>query len=339
MRRREFLGVLASVATAWPLPARGQQREPPMRRVGVLVGGASAESSESQASVAAFLQEMKELGWIEGSNLRIVSLWAVGNSDNASEFSSELATLARSLVALAPEVILTNGTGAVSAVLKATQTVPIVFVNVTDPIGAGFIDSLTRPGGTATGFMNFQHDLAFKWLELLKEVSPHVARVAVLQDAAAMAGSGQWDAIQVAARSTSVEVIPADLGKSTEIERAFAAFARASINSGLIVTSSANAIVHRKLIIALAARHKLPAVYSRRLFVVDGGLISYGINPIHQYRLAAGYVDRILKGEKPGSVPVMLPTRVELAVNLKTAKALGIEIPPAILSEANEVIE
>ena len=339
MRRREFLGVLGSVLTAWPLPARAQQREPPMRRVGVLVGGASAESSESEASVAAFLQELKQLGWIEGSNLRIVSLWAVGNSYNASEYSSELATLARSLVALGPEVILTNGTEAVSAVLKATQTVPIVFVNVTDPIGAGFIESLTRPGGNATGFMSFQHDLAMKWFELLKQVSPSVVRVAVLRDTVAIAGSGQWDAIQVAARATGVEVIPVALGQASEIERAFAAFARSPINSGLVVIPSANATVHRKLIITLAARHKLPAVYSRRLFVVDGGLISYGINPIQQYRLAAGYVDRILKGEKPGSLPVMQPTRGELAVNLKTAKALGIETPPAILREADEVVE
>ena len=339
MRRREFLGVLGGAAIGWPLPARALQREAPMRRVGVLVGGAAAKSSESQASVAAFLQELKQLGWIEGRNLRIVSLWAVGNSDNPGEYSAELGTLAKTMVALAPEVILTNGTGAVSAVLKATQTVPTVFVNVTDPIGAGFIESLTRPSGNATGVMNFQHDLAIKWLELLKEVSPEVARVAVLQDTAIMAGSGQWDAIQVAARSTGVEVIPAPLGQATEIERAFAAFARSPISSGLVVTSSANATVHRKLIISLAARHKLPAVYSGRLFVVDGGLISYGINPIHQYRLAAGYVDRILKGEKPGSLPVVQPTRVELAVNLKTARALGIEIPSAILGKADEVIE
>ena len=311
MLRREFITLVGVAAVAWPRAMRAQQEQ--MRRVGILMGGASADSSESQASMAAFLQELQRLGWTEGRNLRVDSLWAVGNSDNVFEYAAELATLAPVLAALAPDVILTNGTGTMAPMLQATQTVPIVFVNVTDPVGAGFVDSLARPGRNVTGFTNFQYGIASKWLDLLKEIAPGVTRVAVLRDPAIAAGIGQWAAIQAAAPSHRVEVIPGDLGEAMEIERAFAAFARSSdggSNSGLIVTTSAIATVHRKLIITLAAKHKLPAVYSRKLFVTDGGLVSYGTDLVDQYRLAAGYVDRILKGEKPGDLPVQAPIQV-----------------------------
>jgi putative ABC transport system substrate-binding protein len=340
MRRREFIKLAGAATAAWPFPVRAQGRA--MRRVGVLMGGAFADSSESQPSMAAFIQELQKLGWTEGRNLQVDSLWAVGNPDNVLEYAAELATLAPVLAALAPDVILTNGTGTMAPMLQATQTVPIVFVNVTDPVGAGFVESLTRPGRNATGFINFQHGIAGKWLELLKEISPRVTRVAVLRDPAIAAGVGQWTAIQAVAPSLGVGVISGDLGAATEIDRAFAAFAHSwgsGPNSGLVVTTSAIATVHRKLIITLAARHKLPAVYSRKLFVTDGGLISYGTDPIDQYRLAAGYVDRILRGEKPADLPVQAPTKFELVVNLNTAKALGLEIPAAVLARADEVIE
>jgi ABC-type uncharacterized transport system substrate-binding protein len=326
MRRREFIALAGGLAAVWPGTMRAQPSEQ-MRRVGILMGGASADSSESQASMAAFLQELQKLGWTEGRNLRIDSLWAVGNPDNVLGYAAELATLAPVLAAFAPDVILTNGTGTMAPMLQATRTVPIVFVNVTDPVGAGFT--------------NFQYSVASKWLELLKEISPGVTRVAVLRDPAIAAGVGQWVAIQAAAPSLKVELISGDLGEATEIERAFAAFARSAdkgSKSGLIVTTSAIATVHRKLIIALAAQHKLPAVYSRKLFVTDGGLISYGTDLIDQYRLAAGYVDRILRGEKPGDLPVQAPTKYELVVNLNTAKALGLDVPAPVLARADEVI-
>lgn len=340
MRRREFIALAGGLAAVWPGTMRAQPSEQ-MRRVGILMGGASADSSESQASMAAFLQELQKLGWTEGRNLRIDSLWAVGNPDNVLGYAAELATLAPVLAAFAPDVILTNGTGTMAPMLQATRTVPIVFVNVTDPVGAGFVESLTRPNRNATGFTNFQYSVASKWLELLKEISPGVTRVAVLRDPAIAAGVGQWVAIQAAAPSLKVELISGDLGEATEIERAFAAFARSAdkgSKSGLIVTTSAIATVHRKLIIALAAQHKLPAVYSRKLFVSEGGLISYGTDLIDQYRLAAGYVDRILRGEKPGDLPVQAPTKYELVVNLNTAKALGLDVPAPVLARADEVI-
>jgi len=332
---------MGGAAAAWPMAARGQPGER-MRRVGILMGGASSDSSESQASMAAFLQDLQKLGWTEGRNLRVDSLWAVGNPDNVVEYAAELATLAPVLAALAPDVILTNGTGTMSPMLRATRTVPIVFVNVTDPVGAGFVESLARPGRNATGFTNFQYSIAGKWLELLKEISPSVTRVAVLRDPDIAAGVGQWAAIRAVAPSLGVEVISGDLGEATEIDRAFSAFARSGgrgSNSGVIVTTSAVATVHRELIIALAARYKLPAVYSRKLFVMDGGLISYGTNLIDQYRLAAGYVDRILRGEKPGDLPVQAPTKYEMVINLKTAKAIGLDMPPRVLARADEVIE
>ena len=332
---------MGGAATAWPMAARGQQGER-VRRVGILMGGASSDSSEYQASMAVFLQELQKLGWTEGRNLKVDSLWAIGNPDNVVEYAAELATLAPVLAGLAPDVILTNGTGTMAPMLQATRTVPIVFVNVTDPVGAGFVESLTRPGRNATGFTNFQYSIASKWLELLKEVAPSVTRVAVLRDPDIAAGIGQWAVIRSVAPSLGVEVISGDLGEATEIDRAFAAFARSSgsgWNSGLIVTTSAIATVHRELIITLAARHKLPAVYSRKLFVMDGGLISYGTDLADQFRLAAGYVDRILKGDKAGDLPVQAPTKYELVINLKTAKALSLDMPPMLLARADEVIE
>ena len=334
MRRRDFI---AGLAVALPLTARAQQAER-VRRVGMLMGSAIASTSESQASLDAFVQGLAKLGWTEGHNLRIESLSAVGNPDNVSGYETELATLAPALAALAPDVILTNGTRTLEAMLRATRTVPIVFVNVTDPTNAGFVGGLIRPGGNATGFTNFQNDIAGKWLELLKEIAPSVMRVGVLRDPATNAGSEQWAAIQAAAPSIGIQVIQADLGRESEIVRAFGAFARSS-NSGLVVTVSTLATVHRKPIVALAAQHKLPAVYPRRLFVEDGGLISYGADVIEQYRLAAGYVDRILRGTKTDDLPVQAPTKYELVINLKTAKALGLTAPPRLLSRASEVIE
>jgi putative ABC transport system substrate-binding protein len=340
IRRRQFISLLGGAAAApllWPRVARAQQGER-MRRVGILMGSAVANSPESQASMAAFLQGLAQLGWTEGRNLRIDSFSAVGNPDKVSEYAAELATLAPALAALAPDVILTNGTRTMEAMSRATRTVPIVFVNVTDPVSAGFVNGLARPGGNATGFTNFQNSIASKWLELLKEIAPRATRVGILRDPAITAGVEQWAVIHAAAPSLGMEVIQANLGHEPEIVRAFAAFARSS-NSGLIVTTSTFATVHRKLIITLAAQHKLPAVYSRRLFVADGGLISYGADLIDQYRLAAGYVDRILRGEKPADLPVQAPTRYELVINLKTAKALGLTLPPPVLARADEVIE
>jgi putative ABC transport system substrate-binding protein len=337
VRRREFITLLGGAAAAWPFAVCAQQGER-MRRVGMLRGSAIANTSESQASVAAFLRELAQLGWTEGRNLRIDSFWAVGNPDKVSEYEAELATLAPALAAQAPDVILTNGTRTMEAMLRATRSIPIVFVNVTDPVSAGFVDGLARPGGNATGFTNFQDSIASKWLELLKEIAPDVRRVGVLRDPTTTAGGDEWTAIQAVAPSLKMDVIQANLGREPEIVRAFGAFARSS-NSGLIVTTSTLATVHRKLIITLAAQHKLPAVYSRRLFVADGGLISYGADLIQQYRQAASYVDRILKGEKPADLPVQAPTKYELVINLKTAKALGLTVPPMLLARADEVIE
>lgn len=337
MRRRDFITLFGGAAVAWPAVARAQQSQR-MPRLGVLAAGAVENTSEIIAGMAAFRQALAQLGRIEGRNLRIDSLVAVGNPDKVSEYAAELATLAPALVALAPDVILTNGTKTMEAMLRATSTVPIVFVNVTDPSGAGFVNGSLRPGGNATGFTNFPNSIASKWLELLKEIAPGVTRVGILRDPGTTSGDEQWSAIQAAAPSLGVEVIQADLGHEAEIGRAFGAFARSS-KSGLVVTTSTFAIIHRKLIIKLAAQHKLPAVYSRRLFVAEGGLISYGADLIQQYRLAASYVDRILKGEKPGDLPVQAPTKYDLAVNLKTAKALDLEVPPMLHARADEVIE
>ena len=329
MRRREFITLLGGAAAAWPLAARAQQGER-MRRIGVLLP-AAADDPEFQARVGAFLQALALLGWSIGRNVRIDTRWATTNH-------AELRRHAEELVALAPDVILAPGASAVGPLLQATRTVPIVFPFVIDPVGAGFVDSLARPGGNATGFMSFEYSLAGKWLELLKEIAPRVTRAAVLRDAAVASGIGQFGAIQSVAPSFGVELSPVNVRDAAEIERAVAAFAR-SPNGCLIVTAGPSASRHRDLIIALAARHKLPAVYVERSFVAAGGLISYGPDYIDQYRRAAGYVDRILKGEKPADLPVQAPTKYETVINLKTAKALGLDLPATVLARADEVIE
>ena len=329
MKRREFITLLGGAAAAWPLAARAQQAER-MRRIGVLMT-AAADDPEVQARVAAFLQGLAQLGWTVGRNVRIDIRWAAGNADDIRRHAAEL-------VALAPDVILAHGASTVGPLLQATRTVPIVFPIAGDPVGAGFVDSLARPGGNATGFMTFEYSMGGKWLELLKQIAPGVTRAAVLRDPSQGAGTGQFAAIQAVAPSLGVEVNPVNVRDAGEIERAIAAFAR-SPNGGLIVTASAVASVHRDLIVTLAARHKLPAVYFERSFVAAGGLISYGPDFIDQYRRAAGYVDRILKGEKPADLPVQAPTKYELVINLKTAKALGLDVPPTLLARADEVIE
>ncbi len=330
MKRREFITLLGGSVATWPLVARAQQPER-MRRIGVLMASA-ADDSESQARIAAFTQALQQLGWSDGGNLRIDTRWATTNPDDIRRHAAEL-------VALAPDVLLAaTGTVTVVALLQATRTVPIVFVAVIDPVGAGFVTSLARPGGSATGFTIFEYGMSGKWLELLKAIAPSVTRVAVLRDPAIASGIGQFAGVQTVAPSLGVELSPVDVRDAGEIERGVMAFARSS-NGGLIVTSSALATRHRDLIIALAAGHRLPAVYPYRYFVIAGGLISYGPNSIDQYRRAAGYVDRILKGEKPADLPVQAPTKYELVINLKTAKALSLEIPPSLLARADEVIE
>jgi putative ABC transport system substrate-binding protein len=330
MRRREFITLIGGAAAAWPLAARAQQPER-MRRIGVLRGGGTADDPEGQARYAAFLQALQLLGWIDGRNVRIDTRWPAGNADDARKYATEL-------VALAPDVIFTTGAANLVPLLLATHAVPIVFAAVADPVGAGFVESLSRPGGNATGFMQFEYSLSGKWLELLKEIVPGVTRAAVLRDPDITAGIGQFAVIQSVAPLIGVDVRPVNVRDASEIERAVTTFARNS-NGGLIVTASALSSLHRELIIALAARHKLPAVYYRRGYVTDGGLISYGYDADDQYRRAAGYIDRILRGEKPADLPVQAPTKYELVINLKTAKALGIDIPPQVLARADEVIE
>jgi len=320
--RRAVITVLGSAAAAWPLAGRAQQRER-MRRIGVLMAQA-ANDPEGQARLAAFLQGLQELGWSVGRNVRIDIRWFAGNAAEARKYAAEL-------VALAPDVILASTTPSVEALLQATRTVPLVFTVVSDPVAAGFVDSLARPGGNATGFITFEYGLAAKWLELLKEIAPGTTRAAVLRDPNMTAGIGQFAAIQTAGPSLGVEVVPVNVRDPGEIERAVTAFARAG-NGGLVVAGSPLAQLHRDLIVALTARHRLPAVYANRFFVADGGLIAYGPDLVHQHRPAAGYVDRILKGEKPADLAVQTPTKYELVINLKTAKALGLEIPPTVLA-------
>jgi putative ABC transport system substrate-binding protein len=329
MQRREFITFVGSAAAAWPLAARAQQAAR-MRRIGILLN-ASSDDPQYQAWVGAFLQELALLGWVIGRNVRIDTRWAGVNAAEIRRHAAELATLA-------PDVILAHGAGPVGALLQATRTVSIVFPVVVDPVGGGLVDSLARPGGNATGFMAFEYSIGGKWLELLKQIAPGVTRAPILRDPTQPAGTGQFGAIQAAAPSLRVEVNPVNVRDAGEIERAVAAFARAP-NGGLIVTASAAATLHRDLIITLAARHKLPAVYSERSFVAAGGLISYGADYIDQYRKAAGYVDRILKGEKPADLPVQAPTKYETVLNLKTAKALGLDVPAIVLTRADEVIE
>jgi putative ABC transport system substrate-binding protein len=330
MRRRKFIALVGAAAATWPLAVRAQQPNR-MRLIGVLMGSA-ADDPELQTRIAAFAQGLAQLGWADGRNVRIDTRWATTNADDIRRQAAELA-------ALAPDVILAaTGTATVAPLLQATRTVPIVFVVVIDPVGAGFVASLARPGGNATGFLMFEYGLSAKWLELLKQIAPGVTRVAVLRDPAIASGIGQFGAIQSAAPSLGLEASPVNVRDVGEIERDIAAFARSS-NGGVIVTASALATRHRDLIVRLAARHRLPAIYASRYFVTDGGLISYGPDLLDQYRRAAGYVDRILKGEKPADLPVQAPTKYEFVINLKTAKALGLEVPPNLLARADEVIE
>jgi putative ABC transport system substrate-binding protein len=329
MRRREFITLLGGAAVAWPLTVRAQPAER-MRLVGILLP-AAADDAVFQARVGVFLQGLALLGWTIGRNLRIDTRWA---TTNAAEIRRHVAEL----IALAPDVILATGDSTMPPLLQATRTVPIVFPLANDPVGAGYVDSLARPGGNATGFMNAEYSIGGKWLELLKEIAPRVTRVAVIRDPALVAGIGQFGAIQSVAPSLGVEVSAVNVRDATEIERAVETFAR-SPNGGLIVAAGSTAIRRRDLIITLAARYKLPAVYNQRLFVTSGGLISYGADIIDQYRRAAGYVDRILKGEKPADLPVQAPTKYELVINLKTAKALGLTVPQSLLARADEVIE
>jgi putative ABC transport system substrate-binding protein len=327
IRRREFIALVAGAA-AWPLAARAQQADR-LRRIGVLMSLA-ADDPESQARLAAFAQGLQQSGWTIGQNVRVDYRWAL-NADTMRKYATEL-------VALAPEVILATSSPAVAALQEATRIVPIVFATVIDPVGAGFVESLARPGRNVTGFLLFEYGISGKWLDLLKQIAPGVARAAVLRDPTIASGSGQLGAIQGAAPAFGVELRPVDVRDAGEIERAVAAFAHAS-NGGLIVTASVAAVVHRDLIIGLAARHRLPAIYTQRVFVTNGGLIAYGPDFIDQFRRAAGYVDRILKGEKPADLPVQAPTKYELVINLKTAKALSLEVPATLLARADEVIE
>jgi ABC-type uncharacterized transport system substrate-binding protein len=329
MKRREFITLLGGTVAAWPVAARAQQPER-MRRIGVLLP-AAADDAVFQTRMAVFLQELALLGWTVARNLSIDIRWATADAAEIRRHAAELA-------ALAPDLILATGDSTVPPLLQATRTVPIVFPVVTDPVGAGYVDSLARPGGTATGFMVFDYGLSGKWLELLKEIAPNVTRVAVLRDSANPSQTAQFGAIQAVAPSLRVEVIPINMRDAGEIEQSVETFAR-SPNGGLIVTAGSAAVRHRDLIVTLAARHKLPAVYWERFFVAAGGLLSYGPDLIDNYRRAAGYVDRILKGEKPADLPVQAPTKYETTLNLKTAKALGLDVPDKLLVAADEVIE
>jgi putative tryptophan/tyrosine transport system substrate-binding protein len=328
VNRREFITLLGGAA-AWPLAARAQQPDR-VRRIGVLMNQA-ADDSEGQARNAAFLQGLGALGWAVGRNVRIDYRWAGGDADRIRRYAAEL-------VALTPDVILCTGGFGMAPLQQVTRTVPIVFVSVLDPVGAGFVAGLARPGGNATGFVNFEYGMGGKWLELLKQIAPGITRVAVLRDPAVTSGTGQLGSIQTVAPSFGVEVRPIDVRDPGEIERGVTSFAREP-NGGLIVTASALATVHRELIIALVVQHRLPAIYSYRYYAKGGGLVSYGPDNLDQYRRAASYIDRILKGEKPADLPVQNPTKYELVINLKTARALGLDVPPMLLARADEVIE
>jgi len=328
LKRREFITLLGGAAAAWPLVARAQQGER-TRRIGVLMSLA-ADDPEGQIRLAAFREAMKQLGWNDGDNLRIDTRWAT---------AGDIRRHATELAALAPDVLLAaNGTPTLAPLLQATRTVPIVFVNVIDPVGAGFVASLAQPGGNATGFTIFEYSMSGKWLELLKEIGPRVTRAAVVRDASVASGIGQFGAIQAVAPSLGVELHPIDPRDAGEIERAITVFASRS-NGGLVVTATNLAAIHRSEIIALATRHRLLAVYPYRFFVDAGGLISYGPHTVDQYRRAAGYVDRILKGEKAADLPIQAPTQYELTINLKAANAIGLDVPPTLLARADEVIE
>jgi putative tryptophan/tyrosine transport system substrate-binding protein len=328
VKRRDFITLLGAAA-AWPLAVRAQQPEP-MRRVGALMNTA-ADSADGQARFAAFVHGLQQLGWTDGRNARLDVRWAAGDPERIRRYAAEL-------VALAPDVILASGGTTLGPLRQVSRTVPTVFTGVSDPVGAGFVDSLARPGGNATGFIAFEWNISGKWLELLKEIAPGVTRAVVLRDTELGPGASQFAVIQAVAPSLRVEVNPVNVGGAAEIERAVAAFARAP-NGGLIATGGGRMRSHRDLIVKLAARHKLPAVYYDRVYVDSGGLISYGPDFVDQFRRAAGYVDRVLKGEKPADLPVQAPTKYEFVINLKTAKALGLEIPDKLLALADEVIE
>jgi putative tryptophan/tyrosine transport system substrate-binding protein len=336
MRRREFI-ILASGAVitalaerAWSLSARAQQSQR-VRRIGVLMG-LKADDPESQARLAAFAQGLQQAGWIVGQNIRIDYRWGAGNAETMNKHAAEL-------VSHAPDVILAHSSAAVAPLRQASRTIPIVFTLVADPVGAGYVNTLSRPGGNVTGFTNFEYSIGSKWLELLKEIAPHVTRTAVLRESFVASGPGQFGAIQSASQAMRMELRPIDLRDAGEIERDIAAFAQPDPHGGLIVTGSPAATVHRDLINRLALRHQLPVVFNSRLYVASGGLISYGPDFVDQFRRAAGYVDQILKGQNPAELPVQAPTKYELAINAKTARELGIVIPPAVLARADDVIE
>jgi putative ABC transport system substrate-binding protein len=331
VRRREFVLLGGAAAAAWPLAARAQQTPAKVRRIGVLMSQ-SADDPDALAWISAFAQGLQERGWSVGGNVRIDYRWGAGDLDRFRKYAAEL-------VALAPDVILATAASIVGALQQASRTVPIVFVTTIDPVGSGLVESLARPSGNATGFTSYEFSMSGKWLELLKEIAPRVSRVAVIRDPAVPAGSGGLAAIQTVAPPLGVELTPVGVRSGDEIERSIAAFAR-SPNGGVIVVGPTSSVQpHRNLIIALTARHRLPAVYGSPVWSKGGGLISYGADALDQYRRAAGYVDRVLKGEKPADLPVQAPTKYELVINLKTAKALGITVPPTLIARANEVIE
>jgi len=329
LRRRDFVTLLGGAAT-WPIAARAQQPHERMRRIGILLP-ATADNLEFQSRVGAFLQGLQQSGWRIGRNVQIDTRWATAKAAEIRRHAAELA-------ALAPDAIVAHGASTVGAMLQATRTVPIVFPVVGDPVAAGFVDSLARPGGNATGFMSFEYSLGRKWLELLKEVAPAVRRAAVFRDPAIPSGTGLFGAIQSVAPTLGIEAVPINVRDADEIKRTLSAFARSG-SGGLVVIPSPASFLHRDLVVALAAQFKLPAIYFLRLFVTAGGLISYGPDEVEQYRQAATYVDRILKGEKPADLPVQAPTKYELVINLKTAKALGVDVPPTLLARADEVLE
>jgi putative ABC transport system substrate-binding protein len=327
--RREFVVTLGGAAVAWPLAAPAQQGER-MRRIGVLLP-AAPDDAEFQSWVGAFLQGLAQSGWITGRNIRIETRWTKFDAEETRKYAAEL-------VALAPDVILATGTSTVGPLLRLTRTVPIIFPLAADPVASGLVESLARPGGNATGFMSFEIGVSAKWLELLKEIAPGVKRAAVLRTLATAAGPGQFGVIQAVAPSLGVELHPIDTHDAGQIERAVVAFASAP-NGGLIAATGGGVLRHRELIVALAARHRLPAIYAYRSHVMSGGLMSYGLDNLDQFRRAAGYVDRILRGEKPADLPVQAPTKYELVINRKTAKALGLDVPVALLARADEVID
>ncbi|MGB9045398.1 MAG: ABC transporter substrate-binding protein [Pseudolabrys sp.] len=329
MRRRDFITLLGGATAAWPLAARSQQPEQ-MRRIGVLMN-TTADDPQGQARIAAFHQGLQQLGWVEGRNVRTEYRWGAGHANLYRKDASEL-------VALAPDVLLAAGGTIAGALQQVTRTVPIVFVETSDPVSRGLVASMARPGGNTTGFVLYEFSMSGKWLELLKQIAPNVSRVAVVRDPVQFSGIGELAAIQTAAASSAVELTPIDARDANNMESAITAFARGS-NSGMIITSSGASFRNQKLIVALATRLRLPAIYDGRFFVTDGGLISYGPERADQFRRAASYVDRILKGEKPADLPVQAPTKFELVINLKTAKALGLTLPPSLLARADEVIE